>query len=385
MSGELQPGFLMEGMMMRLLGSAAALAFVFSTPVWAEPVQLTDTQLDDVAAAGIRFTITNQVSDQTGVAPVTDAKLVNPWGLSQAPGGPLWVANQGSNTSTLYGATNFAKVPLTVEVPGGPTGTTFVRVPGAFNITNATGTSGITVFAFASLNGQITGWNPGVDLTHAFVAVDESASGSSFTGLTLGTVGNASRLYAADFAHGVVSVYDSSFAKVGSFTDPKLPSGFSPFNVQTLNGELFVTFAPTGPGAGDDDDDDNLGFVAVFDTSGNLLRRLKGDEKLNKPWGLAIAPPKFGKFAGALLVGNLGDGKINAFDPVTGKHLGTLKGDDGRIKIDGLWGLRTGPNGTITFSAGPVNETHGLIGSIDVAGPRFDSDEMISLAEMRGN
>jgi uncharacterized protein (TIGR03118 family) len=370
-------------MMMRLLCSVATISFALTTPALADPVLLTDSQLDGVAAAGIRFTITNQVSDQAGVAPVTDAVLINPWGLSQGPGGPLWVANQGSNTSTLYGATNFAKVPLTVDVPGGPTGTTFVRVPGAFGITSA-GKSGDTVFAFASLNGQITGWNPTVDLTHAIVAVDESASGSVFTGLTLGTVGSAPRLFAADVAHGVVSVYDSSFAKVGSFTDPKVPAGYAPFNVQTLNGELYVTF--TRPkGSPPATEDQPLGFVSVFDTSGNLLRRLKGDEKFNEPWGVAIAPAKFGKFAGALLVGNLGDGKINAFDATTGKFIGTLRGDDRRIKIDGLWALRTGPNGTITFSAGPVNETHGLIGSIDVMAPRFDSDEMISLEEMHGH
>jgi uncharacterized protein (TIGR03118 family) len=371
-------------MMMRLFCSAATVALAFTTPAWANPVELTDTQLHEIAAAGIRFTITNQVSDQAGVAPVTDAALINPWGLSSSPTGPLWVANQGSNTSTLYGATNFAKIPLTVDVPGGPTGTTFVRIPNAFNISNPAGVSGNTVFAFASLNGQITGWNPTVDPTHAIVAVDESAAGSVFTGLTLGDVGGAPRLFAADVAHGVVSVYDSSFAKVGSFTDPKVPAGYAPFNVQTLNGELYVTFTrPKGspPAA----EDQPLGFVSVFDTSGNLLRRIKGDEKLNEPWGVAIAPAKFGKFAGALLVGNFGDGKINAFNPITGKFIGTLRGDDQRIKVEGLWALRTGPNGTITFAAGVVNETHGLIGSIDVAGPRFDHDEMASLAEMHGH
>jgi uncharacterized protein (TIGR03118 family) len=369
-----------------LASSIAAIATLMAIPAWAEPIPLTDSQLDGIAAAGIRFTITNQVADQAGVAPVTDPLLINPWGLSQAPGGPLWVANQGSNTSTLYGATNFAKVPLTVQVPGGPTGTTFVRITNTFNITNATGTSGNTVFAFASLNGQITGWNPTVDLTHALVAVDESASGSAFTGLTLASANGTPRLFAADFAHGVVSIYDGSFAKVGTFTDPSLPSGFTVFNVQVLNNELYVTFTPRQPATGDDNgDDDHLGFVSVFDTSGNLLRRMQDDEKLNQPWGLAIAPAKFGKFAGALLVGNLGDGRINAFDPVTGKFLGTFKGEDRKLSIDGLWGLRTGPNGTITFSAGTQGETHGLLGSIDVAAPRFDSDEMASLAEMRGH
>jgi uncharacterized protein (TIGR03118 family) len=368
--------------MRHLLTSAAAFAVLFATPVWAEPVILSDAQLDDIAAAGLKLTVTNRVSDQVGVAPVTDPLLINPWGLSQAPGGPLWVANQGSNTSTLYGATDFAKVALEVAVPGGPTGTTFVRIPGAFNITNPAGTTGNTVFAFASLNGQITGWNPTVNRTNALVAVDESAAGSSFTGLTLATASSGPRLFAANFAHGVVSIYDSNFAKVGSFTDPEMPASFTPFNVQTLNGEIFVTFTRR-PGAAPDGPDSRQGFVSVFDTNGNFLRRLEDSDKLNEPWGLVIAPPKFGKFAGALLVGNFGDGKINAFDPITGKYLGEF-GNDDKIRLDGLWALHTGPNGTITFSAGPENETRGLIGSIDIVGPRFDADEMVTLAEMRG-
>jgi uncharacterized protein (TIGR03118 family) len=369
--------------MTRLLRTAAPIALILTTPALADPLVLTDSQLDAVAAAGLSFTITNRVSDQPGVAPVTDAKLINPWGLSSSPTGPLWVANQGSSTSTLYAATNFAKVPLVVDVPGGPTGTTFVGIPGAFNITNGTVTRP-TAFAFASLNGQITAWQPQVDATHALVQVDESAAGAVFTGLTLATTAGAPRLFAADVAHAVVSVYDSSFIKVGSFTDPQVPSGYAPFNVQTLNGELYVTFTrpKSSPPAAEDQP---LGFVTVFDTSGNVLRRLKDDERLNQPWGLAIAPAKFGKFAGALLVGNLGDGKINAFNPATGKFIGTLKGDEQRIRIDGLWALRTGPNGTITFSAGPANETRGLIGSIDVAAPRFDADEMAGIEEMRGH
>ena len=369
--------------MMRLIGSAASIAFLIAPPVWAAPVQLSDAQLD-IVAAGTRFTVTNRVSDQAGVAPVTDLNLVNAWGLAQPPGGPLWVANNGTNTSTLYNANSFAKLGVTVAVPGAPTGTTFVGIPNAFNITKGANTRQ-TIFAFATESGQIEGWNPTVDLTHAIVAVDESGSGSVFKGLTLGMVGNAPRLYAADFAHGMVSVYDSHFTKVSSFTDPNLPANYSPFNVQSLNGELYVTFAKREPGAKDETAGQGLGFVDVFDTGGHLLRRLVQHGQLNAPWGLAIAPHNFGKFAGALLVGNFGDGRINAYDPVTGNYIGALRNDDNRVVIDGLWALRTGPNGTITFSAGPANETHGLVGSIGVMTAGFDGDEVASFAEMHGH
>jgi uncharacterized protein (TIGR03118 family) len=350
----------------------------------ATPTEFTDRQLDSISA-GIEFTITNRVSDQVGVAPVTDAKAVNVWGLSSSPTGPLWTANNGTDSSTLYGAANFAKIPLEVNVPGGPTGTTFVGIGGSFNITDGTKT-GSTAFAFATESGKIEGWSPGVNLTNALVAVDEASSGAVFKGLTLAGTGSGARLFAADFANAVVRMYDSSYGKAGTFTDPNLPSGYSPFNVQTLNGEIYVAYAKHAPGSGDEVAGKGLGIVDVFDSTGKLTRRLvDAGGKLDAPWGLAIAPAKFGKFAGALLVGNFGNGQINAFDPQTGKYLGALKGDDERVTIDGLWALRTGPNGTITFSAGPAGETHGLIGSIDVRAPGFDADEMASVTEMHGH
>src|SRR5262249_40016162 len=151
------------------------------------------------------------------------------------------------------------------------------------------------------------------------------------------------------------------FNKVMSFTDPNLPPNYSPFNVQVLNGELYVTFANRQPGDHDETAGKGLGFVDVFDTSGNLLRRLVSNDKLNAPWGLALAPQSWGKFAGALLVGNFGDGQINIYDPRTGKYLGTITGGQSAPTIDGLWALHTGPNGTITFSAGPNDETNGLV------------------------
>ena len=366
--------------MNRIHASVTSIALVLASPAWAAPISLNDAQLASLSA-GAHFTITRQVSDQAGVAPVTDASLVNAWGLSQAPGGPLWVANNGTDTSTLYDATSFAKIPLTVSVLGGPTGTTFVGITNAFNVTSGSAT-GRSVFAFATESGQISGWNPTVNLTNAVVAVDESSSGAVFKGLTLSNSGATSRLFAADFAHGVVSMYDTSFHKIGSFTDASLPTGYSPFNVQNLNGEIYVTFAKREAGSRDETHGQGLGFVEVFDTSGNLLRKLIQHGQLNAPWGLTIAPASFGKFAGALLVGNFGDGHVNAYDPKTGQFLGALRDDEHRVIIDGLWALHTGPNGTITFSAGPAGETHGLVGSIAVRTAGFEDDEIASMAEM---
>jgi len=243
-----------------------------------------------------------------------------------------------------------------------------------------------TVFAFATEAGQILGWNPTVNLANAVVAVNEP--GAEFKGLTLGVSSTGPRLYAADFANGVVSMYNSSYARVGEFTDPNLPTNYVPFNVQNLNGEIFVAFAKREPGADDETAGQGLGFVAVFDTDGHLLRRIAQHGQLNAPWGLAIAPANFGKFAGALLVGNFGDGRINAYDPQTGNYIGVLRDDTNRVEIDGLWALRSGPNGTITFSAGPDEESHGLVGSIGVAAAaagKWMNDEVVGAMEMRGH
>jgi uncharacterized protein (TIGR03118 family) len=371
--------------MSRLMTSARALAVaagLFAPAALAAPVPLSDAQLG-AAAAGIRFSITNRVSDLPGVAPVQDDKLVNAWGLSQGPSTALWVANNGSDTSTIYDPSSFAKAPLTVNVPGAPTGTTFVGIADAFKLGPSMPNKPTnTLFAFATEGGQIEGWNPNVNQLNAVIKVDESAQGSEFKGLTLGMKGQKPLLFAADFGHGVISAYDTHFNKVRTFTDPTLPANYTPFNVQNLNGLLYVTFAKREPGATDETAGKGLGFVDVFDTSGHLVRRLVSHSALNAPWGLAIAPQSFGRFAGALLVGNFGDGQINAYDPVTGRFLGRVHDWTGKAGIDGLWALRSGPNGTITFSAGPQDESHGLIGSIAPMHRMWGGDEMATLAEM---
>ena len=369
--------------MSRLSRSARAAvlaAGLLGPPALAAPVYLSDAQLGAVPA-GIRFSITNQVSDQPGVAPVTDPKLVNAWGLSQGPGTFLWVANNGTDSSTIYNPSPFAKGGLEVNVPGAPTGTTYVAVSNGFNVSEA-GKVGNSIFAFATEGGQIEGWNPTVDAKNALVTVDQSGQGSIFKGLTLGVNGAAALLFAADFGNGVVSGFDTSFHKVMSFTDPNLPPNYTPFNVQTLNGELYVTFALREPGAHDETAGKGLGFVDVFDTDGRLVRRLISRGHLNAPWGLAIAPQSWGRFAGALLVGNFGDGQINAYDVRTGHFLGRVRDGTGRDVIDGLWALHTGANGSITFSAGPDDESHGLLGSIAPRTHLWGGDEVIGMAEM---
>jgi uncharacterized protein (TIGR03118 family) len=366
---------------MKTATALAVAAGLMATSAVATPFPLTDSQLQKVAA-GIRFDITPQVSDLPGVAPVTDPLLVNPWGLSAlSPVAPLWVANNGTDSSTLYNQATFAKIALNVSVPGLPTGTTAVNQgAGNFVVPNSTAPS---LFAFANQTGQILTWALSVNPTTAFVTVDRSARGDSYTGLTLAGAGPAAKLYAADFVHGVVRVFNNTYTELPSFTDPGLPTGYGPFNVQELNGLIYVAFAKVGP-TGDEVAGQGRGFVSVFDTSGNLVNRLVQHGQLDAPWGLTIAPPNFGEFANALLVGNFGNGQINAYDPVTGKYLGALRDDPKKLSIDGLWALRSGPNGTVIFSAGIDDETHGLVGTITPASASaaWGAQERATRAEM---
>jgi uncharacterized protein (TIGR03118 family) len=363
--------------------AAAIAAGLLAPPALAAPIPLSDAQLG-AAPAGIGFNITNRVSDQMGVAPLTDSNLVNAWGLSQGPGTALWVANNGTNTSTIYNPGTFAKAPLTVNTPDAPTGTTFVNVANAFSVKSGNA-SGRTIFAFATESGKIAGWNPAVDQGSAVVAVDQSGQGSVFKGLTLGLDQDTHLLFATDFANGAVDAFDTSFHKVMSFTDPNLPPNYAPFNVQNLNGLIYVTFAQHDPGAKDENHGFGLGFVDVFDTGGHLVKRLISNGRLNAPWGLAIAPASFGKFAGALLVGNFGNGRIGAYDPQTGQFLGKITDANGApLVIDGLWAMHSGANGTLTFSAGPSDENHGLVGSLAPAsmGAMWSASEVATMAEM---
>jgi uncharacterized protein (TIGR03118 family) len=351
--------------------AVSIIAGLLATSALASPRPLSDLQLSQVVA-GDDFTIVNEVSDQAAVgAPTTDPLLINAWGLSEAPaGGPLWVANNGTGTSTIYNFSTFAKIPLNVTIPGtggatgAPTGTVFTNLMNnTFRVSEA-GTTGHSLFLFDSEDGLITGWAPNVDLHNAVVAVDHSAQGDVFKGLALLNNGSAPLLYAADFAHNQVEVFNNQFNQIASFTDPSLPAGYAPFNVQALNGLVYVAFALHGEGH-DEAQGAGLGYVDVFTASGHKITTLISNGALNAPWGLTIAPASFGQFAGDLLVGNFGDGKINAYNPTTGAFVGTLNNAAGApLAIDGLWALRDGPDGTVVFSSGPAGETHGLVGVI---------------------
>jgi uncharacterized protein (TIGR03118 family) len=313
----------------------------------------------------------NLVSDIDGVARITDPNLVNPWGLAFGPATPAWVADNGTDVSTLYSGGVRKSIPVTlplvVGIPGGaPTGVVFNATPG-FKV-NGTAAH----FIFDSEAGTITAWNAGTQ------AVTEATTpGAVYKGLAIASKGATTMLYAANFHTGKIDVFNDSFAPVtvpGGFVDPNLPADFAPFNVQEIAGFLVVTYAQQDPNSSDELHGPGLGYVDVFDTSGHLLRRLVSQGALNAPWGLAIAPRHFGPFSGDLLVGNFGDGAINAYDPRTGAFRGTLENKDGnQIKVNGLWALRFG-NGVIgtpqslLFTAGIGDEDHGLFGEIVVHG-----------------
>jgi uncharacterized protein (TIGR03118 family) len=325
------------------------------------------------AHGGTVYKKRNLVSDIDGVARITDPNLVNPWGLSAGPATPLWVADNGTDKSTLYSGGIRRSIPMIVPLvvditDGAPTGTVFNPTDG-FPVGGSP-----SRFIFDSEAGTITAWNMAAGTTAQTVVPN---SGAVYKGLALAGTGKDALLYAADFTEFKINVFDSSFKPVtapGGFVDPNLPKGYGPFNVQELAGRIVVAYAQVDPATGDEVAGDGKGFVDVYDTSGHLLHRLISNGKLNAPWGLVLAPHHFGQFSGDLLVGNFGDGTINAYDPRSGQFEGTLTNKDGNpIKVNGLWGLRFG-NGvfgtptTLVFSAGIGDEDHGLLGEIVVQG-----------------
>lgn len=339
------------------------------------------------------FRQVNLVSDIPGVAPLTDPDLLNGWGLAatpgtdQAPGSPLWVSDNGSGKTTLFAGvtpSSVAQVLVVNITSGAPTGQVFNPDRAGFVVHDAAGHSGSALFIFASENGAIDAWNPGVGgtgtgpSTVTETPIDNGAN-AVYKGLAIAQASDGhTYLYAANFRSGRVEVYDSNFRPAqlpgGLFTDPGIPAGYAPFNIQELAGKLYVTYAKQDAALHDDVAGQGHGFVDVFTNDGALIRRLVSHGQLNSPWGLALAPAGFGGFGGALLVGNFGDGHINAYNPDTGTHLGQLRGPGGHpIVIDGLWGLRFG-NGNaakteeLVFSAGPNGEADGLLGKIVVAG-----------------
>ncbi|HEV3084358.1 MAG TPA: TIGR03118 family protein, partial [Gemmataceae bacterium] len=380
---------------------------------------------------------TNLVSDLPGVAAVTDPHLVNPWGISESATSPFWISDNNAGVSTLYNTPgqNGAPIainPLVVSIPtppnpldpvGAPTGTVFDTSTGGFQVSGFSKTgaaaSASAVFLFATEDGTIVGWNPWVNPkgfapakagTYGIIAVNNSGNnfinpnplkqtGAVYKGMSIATsaspifagdANSTSVIYAANFRSGKIQVYDANFKAVtlpaGAFTDAMLPDGFAPFDVQLLNGKVYVTYAKQNAAKHDDVAGQGNGFVDVFNLDGTLglaggKVRLITRGQLNSPWGLAIAPVGFAAIRAphndpVLLVGNFGDGLIHAYDAFTGQFLTQLKDPDGEpIQINKLWTLKVGNGGaggdanTVYFTAGIFNETHGLFGSLTTAAP----------------
>ena len=319
---------------------------------------------------------TNLVSDVAGLAPVTDANLVNPWGLARSAGSAWWVADNATGKSTLYNGLG-VKQALVVTVPPALGGTPPSSPTGIV----ANPTTDFTVgpnqparFIFATEDGTISGWNPATNATNAIRKVNPTGW-SLYKGLAIGRVGSTNYLYAANFLGGTVDVFDTLYNPVNlgadAFRDWSLPTGYAPFNVQAIGDRIYVTYAKRDAEGIDEVAGHGNGYVNAYSMDGVLQLRLHSGYWMNAPWGVALAPANFGRFSEMLLVGQFGSGYIAAFDPATGQFRGLLRGSPSRaLKIDGLWalsfgnGANAGPVNTLYFTAGLDEETHGLFGMI---------------------
>src|SRR5882724_7030343 len=347
-----------------------------------------------ITTASAQYLRTDLVSNQTGVAPTTDPNLINAWGLVALLTSPWWVSDNVTGDSSLYnaagqpviasgGTTNFVTVPPAPSSPAGtlgtPTGIVGNISPTASDFTvTEDGRSGRSIFIFATLDGTLSGWNPTVGLanpatgaTHATIAVDRSNVGASYTGLAIATnQAGQTFLYAADGGpNRRIDMFDGTFTPVKSFNDPAIPRGFTPYGIQTINGNIWVTFTALNKAQG--------GFVDVFDTEGNLVKHFAVHGPLHSPWGIALAPADFGPMSNAILISNnISRGRINAFNPATGQFLGPLRNAKGKpIEVDNIWALQfgqdaannaNGAHNQLFFTAGPNDYANGLFGAITV-------------------
>jgi uncharacterized protein (TIGR03118 family) len=309
------------------------------------------------AADPLGYYQVNLTSNVPGLAANLDPNLRNPWGMSFGLNSPFWISNQVSNNATLYNAAGVPQslVVATPPVGGlGPTGQVFAGGQGFVMKAGA----GNATFVFSTLDGTIDAWNGG---TSAVIQVD--TPGATYTGLAIA----GTHLYAADNEGGKIDVFDQTFTATtlsGHFIDPSLPAGFTPYNIQTVDGKLYVTYEMEGSEAG---------YIGVFDLNGNFLQHIS-DPHLKSPWGITLAPLMFGDFGGALLVGNEDEGTINAFNPLTGLFLGTLTDTLGHPIINtGLWALMfrsplsTFDPNALFFTAGINDEADGLFGELKPA------------------
>jgi uncharacterized protein (TIGR03118 family) len=331
------------------------------------------------------ITQTNLVTDGGPFSPTashTDPSLINPWGLAIGNDNDLWVSNNNSGTTTLYNGTGgpgglpaiTIPLPAGQSGPAGPTGVIANNSGSGFNVRKGAST-GSSTFVFVTEQGIVAGWSFGVDSAHAITAVDDSALGAVFKGATTapGLTGGRD-LFITDFGRNKIVILDSNFHSVphlGLFTDPNIPAGFAPFNIQRLNGDLYVTYAKQDAEKQNDVPGNGNGYVDVYSAGGTLLRRLASGGVLDSPWGLAVAPSTFGSLAGDILVGNFGNGRINAFSP-TGVSEGKILGTNGSpLIIRDLWSLTPGTavvggTDTLYFTAGADNQNGGLLGTLTV-------------------
>jgi uncharacterized protein (TIGR03118 family) len=349
---------------LRSLFIAAVCALVLA----ASPVQAQTTS----------FKQTNLVSDTPGLAPRNEPDLLNPWGVALLPGQPFMIAVNDSGSARRLDRTGTPNITFIVPPPRGsstqsaPTGIVANIVNGItadFNVNRRT-----SLFIFATEDGTISGWN-GVD-TDAILAVDNSARGAVYTGLALAQNDSGNFILATNFNSGDVEAYNATFqptALFGTpFLDPTLPAGFAPFGIHVIaNNQVVVTYAQQDAFKHDPVHAPGAGFVSLFDANGGFIRRIASQGTLNAPWGAAMAPATFGAFPGALLVGNFGDGTINAFNLTTGAFLGQLKDSNGAVITNAsLWELlfnpdaTTGAPNTLFITAGLANAKHGLFATI---------------------
>jgi uncharacterized protein (TIGR03118 family) len=385
----------------RGLGPAAVIAI---TIIATTAVRADDGNRDN---EGNRYVVTNLVSDIAALGgQVIDPNLKNAWGVAFSPAAsPFWIADNATGLSTLYdGAGNIVNLVVTIPCPTHPPGQgsscpqTAAPTGMVWNASSAFLVPGTTnsaaSFIWATEDGTISAWTGGLtpNPNNARLAVDNSVNptattGAVYKGLVFGTNVHGVFLFATNFRAGTIDAFAPNGSTgyrpataqevEGTFTDPKIPQGFAPFGIQNINGDLFVTYAKQNTPKHDDVAGPGNGFVDVFDTNGHLLHRFASRGQLNSPWGVARASFAFGGFSGDILVGNFGNGQINAFDS-DGDFLGTLRDVNGKpVAIDGLWTLtlgggRNSSSDTLYFTAGPTGETDGLFGTITPASKNDD-------------
>jgi uncharacterized protein (TIGR03118 family) len=321
------------------------------------------------SAALAQYTVTVLDTNVTGKGKHTDPLLVNGWGIAYLPGGPFWVSDAGTGWSTLYDGSGNPQS-LQVVVPGANGGQGSPTGIVANNSQEFQIDSWPSAFMFATLDGTIQGWSH-FSPSASLIAVNNSSSGASYTGLAVTTHSSGNKLYACNFTTGMIEMYDASFNLVKTFTDSQLPAGWVPFNAQDIGGQLYVAFAQSNGGPN--------GVIDIFTESGTFVKHLAHGSPLNQPWGMAMAPSNFGALSNTLLVANnTNTGTISGFNPTTGAFVGTLTGSNGKnIIVNQIWGIefgggnsQDGQTNQLFFAAGPVNNTDGEFGYIQPAAVR---------------